>query len=100
MAKIKELQRFYANSKWKRVRDAYYISKKGICERCNVVCMSGKYQVHHKIELTLSNYTNPNIAYGVENLELLCLECHNKEHDRFVKKEERVKFDANGEIIF
>lgn len=100
MAKNKEIHKFYMSNKWKRVRNAFYIEKEGICERCNKVVGRKEYQVHHKIHLTLENYTNLKVALDHENLELLCIDCHNKEHDRFIKRKARVEFDGDGEIIF
>lgn len=51
-------------------------SQHHICERCGglaVIC-------HHKEWLNKANYKNPLIAYGWDNLEALCMDCHNKEH--------------------
>ncbi len=55
--------------------------------------------VHHRIHLTESNINDPAITLAFNNLELLCHDCHNKEH---FKNESgaRYTFDANGEIIF
>ena len=38
------------------------------------------YMVHHKQYLNKSNIYDANITMGFENLELLCIDCHNKEH--------------------
>lgn len=48
--------------------------------------------VHHKIHLNSKNIFNPNITMSFENLELLCQDCHNKEHFAFSD------FDLNGEV--
>ena len=37
--------------------------------------------MHHIEELTPFNITNPEITLGFDNLELLCRECHLREHD-------------------
>lgn len=38
------------------------------------------YMVHHKQYLNKGNIYDANITMGFENLELLCIDCHNKEH--------------------
>ena len=35
------------------------------------------YIVHHKCYIDTSNVFDPNITLNFENLELLCLDCHN-----------------------
>lgn len=78
---------------WRRTRDAYYKFRYGICERCGA---AGDI-VHHKIYLTPRNIHDPNIALNFANLELLCQECHNKEHFERVNK--RYSFDKNGKVL-
>jgi 5-methylcytosine-specific restriction endonuclease McrA len=39
---------------------------------------------------------DPTISINQENLELLCKDCHNKEHKRFTKEKE---FDSDGNLI-
>lgn len=45
----------------------------------NVVATHG-YIVHHKCYIDTTNIYNPDITLNFDNLELLCLDCHNKEH--------------------
>ena len=90
---------FYKSKLWKQVRKSYALSKYCLCERCGKpVYVDGiteyidkehriKGIVHHKIHLNLDNYTDDSIAYDFNNLELLCIEDHNKEH-----------FESNGAI--
>ena len=60
---------------------AYKREKGGLCERCYA---DGKItagdEVHHKIRLTPENLGDPSIALNWDNLELLCKDCHIKEH--------------------
>ncbi|WP_261007121.1 HNH endonuclease [Staphylococcus haemolyticus] len=70
-------------------------SQNYICERCGglaVIC-------HHKEWLNEDNYINPYIAYGWDNLEALCLDCHNKEHFGSNSIDDELMFDDNGNII-
>lgn len=92
-------QTFYKNKMWRNCQADYMKSVNHFCERCKA---EGKYNlavvVHHKIHLTEENMKDPRIAYGFDNLEALCLDCHNKEHfgDQTAKRYEIV----NGELIF
>ncbi len=38
------------------------------------------YIVHHKHYIDMSNIYNTDITLDFNNLELLCMDCHNKEH--------------------
>ena len=102
-------QEFYNSKGWKRNRVAYAIAHHCICERCGrPVYVSGvtnylpkgkrlKYVVHHKEHLNDDNYTT-DLAYDWNNLELLCIDCHNREHYEQSTKE-GVMFDADGCLV-
>lgn len=82
---------FYDSAKWKKVSTAYMSSKNYICERCGKpaqIC-------HHKIWLNETNVLDPMIALNPENLEALCIDCHNAEHGL---KHDVAIFDKNGNI--
>ena len=72
---------FYKSSAWMKCARAYKREKGGLCERCYA---DGKItageEVHHKIRLTPENLGDPSIALNWDNLELLCKDCHIKEH--------------------
>ena len=89
---------FYKSHSWYRVRDAYKKQAKGLCERC---LAKGKYEpayiVHHKTYLTDENFGDPELMFGFDNLECLCLVCHNEEHGR-LQNERRWKF-VDGELV-
>ena len=84
---------FYLSNAWQRTRTAYYKFRCGICERCK----GAGDIVHHKTYITPRNINNPRITLDFANLELLCQDCHNKEH--FKKTNKRYAFDANGKVI-
>lgn len=92
MKKPRELHNFYKSKNWKLAREIKILDQNGLCERC------GKpgVEVHHKIRLTIDNVENTQISVKQDNLELLCRECHNKEHMRFSSKQ---KFDDQGNLI-
>lgn len=90
---------FYKSKAWKECRIAY-LARQPLCERC---LQRGEIVpaqiVHHKIYLNQVNVENPEIALNFDNLEAVCLDCHNKEH--FAEKiERRWKFDEKGRLQF
>ena len=84
---------FYLSKAWKDTRNAYYTYRNGLCERCKE---AGDI-VHHKRYLRECNIHNSNITLDWSNLELLCQDCHNKEH--MSKTESRYSFDELGNIL-
>ena len=84
---------FYLSKAWRRTRDAYYRFRCGVCERCGA---AGDI-VHHRVYLTPQNIGDPKVALNFANLELLCQDCHNKEHLRRGRK--RYSFDKNGKVL-
>ncbi|WP_026885395.1 HNH endonuclease [Clostridium beijerinckii] len=98
MAKI-FAKRFYNSKEWKKCKASYIKSVNGLCERCE----RPGYIVHHKKGLTPNNINNPNITLNHNNLEYLCLDCHNAEHDFNREKRSATKkgykFNDKGELI-
>ena len=93
-----EQKRFYASKRWRECRKAY-LSEHPICERCEKVgIVSVAEHVHHKKELTLENYKDPEIALNPDNLEALCFKCHNKEHQGKKEIGNDYFFDDDGNI--
>ena len=84
----------YNSSAWQKCRDAYKIERGGLCERCLAMGMivPGD-EVHHKIKLTPENIDLPEIALNWQNLELLCKDCHIKEH-----RGKRWRADESGHV--
>ena len=84
---------FYHSAAWRRLARAFMLSKNCICERCGAPAVI----VHHK---NPSNVDNPAISMNPDNLEALCLDCHNQEH--FGQGGATLcglAFDADGELI-
>jgi len=92
MKKPKELHRFYKSIPWKIAREIKIREVNGKCERCGAL---GE-EVHHVVRLTIQNVIDPTISLNQENLEFLCKDCHNKEHNRFTKEKE---FNSDGNFI-
>lgn len=70
---------FYNSSEWKAIRNQKFIEARGLCERCEKrgIIKKGK-EVHHKIPIE----QRPDLRLDMNNLELLCSDCHNNAHGR------------------
>lgn len=89
---------FYTSKAWKETRHAYIKRVNGLCERCRA---SGEFVpgkiVHHKNHITPKNIKDPRVTLSFNNLELLCEDCHNKEHKR--KENTRYIFAEDGTLL-
>lgn len=92
----KARKQFYDSKKWKRARDAKIKLARGVCE----ICGNAGTEVHHKIELTDENLTNPEIALDLKNLQLLCTSCHNMQRPENTKPRQDFYFDEKGNMHF
>lgn len=101
-------KRFYDSAAWKRCRKEYMAKVGYICERCakRGLIVPAKI-VHHKEYITAQNITDPNILIDHDNLEALCLQCHNEEHDtptwmtekKESQREVKFEIDDSGKIL-
>jgi 5-methylcytosine-specific restriction endonuclease McrA len=92
MKKPKELHNFYKSDSWRVASELKIMSVNGLCERCGGIGV----EVHHITRLKVDNVKDVSVSINPENLELLCRECHNKEHKRFSKENH---FDEEGNLI-
>lgn len=90
-------EKFYKSKAWENTRLAYLKSVGGLCERC---LSKGIYKaaviIHHKTHLSPDNIGDPTVSLSWNNLEALCMDCHNKEH---ISKGKRYKVDELGRVI-
>ena len=88
---------FYNSPKWRKVSKLFLKSRYYICERCG-----GTGEIaHHKIYLDRWNIKNPEITLSMDNLECLCLACHNAEHNGAGSATAAgIEFDSKGDIIY
>jgi 5-methylcytosine-specific restriction protein A len=89
--------KFYKSKAWLDCREGFIKFVHGLCNRCD----SPGFIVHHKILLTPNNINDPEATLNWEQLEYLCLECHNQEHMSKHKEiiREGLKFNDKGEVI-
>ena len=90
---------FYHSSAWLKCREGYIKSVGGLCERCKAkgIYRPG-YIVHHRTYLDPSNVKDPSILLSWDNLEYLCIDCHNREHYGS-KSDRRYEIDENGNVV-
>jgi 5-methylcytosine-specific restriction protein A len=108
-------QKFYNSKQWKSTRASYIIKQDSICEKCHRVCWAKSYEgyirakkqgkdvmfcvVHHRKHISPTNLDDPMTTLNHSNLQLLCIECHNKEHmTKDSEIREDITFDEMGNI--
>lgn len=83
-----KLHRFYTGKPWRGLSYTLKIEAKGVCSRCGKRVLDFKYLIaHHTVELTEENIDDPNISLNPDLVEIICSDCHNKEHRRFGYKQ-------------
>lgn len=92
----------YNSQRWRKLAHAYAESQHYVCERCQNHSFVGsgklaRFIVHHKQHLTLENVDDDSVVYGWNNLELLCIYCHNAVHASGLDRE--CLFDDDGNPI-
>lgn len=84
MAGSRELRNFYNSRAWKSFRMALIMQRGPVCSRCKrIVTNSIELIGHHKVELTPENVHDHNVSLNPEMVDLICRDCHDKEHKRF-----------------
>jgi len=84
MAKFAVLQNFYSNELWRTFRMNLILERGSRCEHCGEDIIRPIDIIgHHKIELTPENVHDHMISLNPDMVELVCYDCHNKEHGRF-----------------
>ncbi|MEZ7173597.1 HNH endonuclease [Sporosarcina sp. OR05] len=84
MAKHAVIKSFYASDEWITFRLVLINERGNKCERCKEVIPRSRDIIgHHTIELTPENVHDHNISLNPDKVELVCFDCHNKEHRRF-----------------
>jgi len=91
-----EIAKKYKSKKWQKLR-RYKLLLNPFCERClkkNIY--NSAVIIHHKEYITNLNYEDDDVFFNLDNLESLCQECHNKEHN---SEKNGYFFDENGDLI-
>lgn len=93
-------KKFYNSVAWKKCRASYINSLiDDLCEHCQ---FNLGYIVDHVEEINITNIDDPMITLNHDNLQYLCLECHNKK--TFGKPKEKLReglyFNELGELVY
>jgi 5-methylcytosine-specific restriction endonuclease McrA len=91
--------KFYNSKEWRKVRNVMISKSHGICSRCGKPFNSRDLIVHHIHHLDETNINNPEVALNLNNLEVLCWQCHNSQHAKNEDLNRDMKFDDKGNII-
>jgi hypothetical protein len=84
MAKHTILKNFYKSKEWTQFRMMLIQQRGPICSRCGSIIPDSVNLIgHHKVELTPENVYDATISLNPEKVDLICFDCHNREHRRF-----------------
>ncbi|BDH62319.1 HNH endonuclease [Lysinibacillus sp. PLM2] len=90
-------RKFYDSYAWRKLSKQIKQRDNNECQECKrqgkVFIDTNEYSetakrkkiqlvVHHKKELEF----HPDLALEEDNLETICVDCHNKEHDRYIER--------------
>lgn len=82
-----KIHQFYCRKPWRDLSFRLKVERGGKCERCGFTAVTkedwGMLIGHHTVELTDETVDDPTIALNQTLIEIICLDCHNKEHRRF-----------------
>lgn len=103
--------KFYNSKRWRNLERIIYERDEGKCQMCGehvemifiTTKHGGYYRIHgavdHIVELNETNINNPEIAYGENNLQLLCHDCHNTKTFKKPRTAQGLRFDENGDLV-
>lgn len=74
----------YKDPRWAYLRKAVIKRDRDICYFCGKL-ITKRRTIHHIIELTPDNYSDPMVAFNLDNLVECHCDCHNQHHDRWGK---------------
>lgn len=104
-------RKFYSSKAWKDVKKAVWLRQHLLCSKCGLpIYVDGISEyipkekrrtgiVHHIEHLNDNNVYDKNIALNEDNLEGVCLSCHNLLHNNGSAIRPDYIFDANGNVI-
>lgn len=75
----------YKDPRWKRIRQAVIKRDRDICYFCGRL-ITKRRTIHHLIEIDEHNFSDPMIAFNLDNLVECHADCHDQHHGRFGKQ--------------
>jgi 5-methylcytosine-specific restriction endonuclease McrA len=86
---------FYKSKIWRQQRWFALERDHYTCVDCQGRCQ----EVHHKVELTPENISDPRISLSLDNLVCLCHDCHTKRHAGVGDVPDGYVFDEAGQVV-
>lgn len=94
LVRLDNLMKFYKSKEWLELRKIALKRDNNECQLCKA---KGKYHraenVHHIKEVK----THPHLALTLDNLQCLCIRCHNEVHDRLEQEKNKMPKFMNVE---
>ena len=82
-----KIHQFYCSRSWRDLAYTLKVKANGKCYRCGETLLDfSKLIGHHKTELNENNINDIQVSLNPNNIEIICHDCHNKEHRRFGNK--------------
>lgn len=91
---VEKHDRVYKTTRWKKVRQQVIDRDKDICYFCGRLILKRR-TIHHLQELNEENFSNDDIAFGLDNLVECHAECHDIHHQRYGYKPSIVNDDLS-----
>ncbi|PTH16537.1 hypothetical protein BU607_08410 [Staphylococcus auricularis] len=86
----KATMRFYKSKQWRDVREQVLKRDNYECQACKrqgkVTTIDRSKHKSLDVDHILELESHPELAYDMDNLETLCVSCHNKKHNRYQSK--------------
>lgn len=77
-------RKLYTSAEWVKLRAGLIAERGPKCEQCGKLMPdTSKLIGHHIKELTIGNIDDIDITLNPTNIKLICLDCHNKQHNSF-----------------
>ena len=77
-------KKLYVSDEWRSFRYNLIQERGPVCQQCSRVMVdTSKLIGHHKIILTPQNINDLSVTLNKDNVDLICFDCHNKEHGRY-----------------
>lgn len=89
----------YKDPRWAYVRKAVIARDRDICYFCHKLILR-KRTIHHIIEIDETNYSDPQIAFNLDNLVECHNSCHDRYHERFANVQKQTIVDDDLEIDY
>ncbi|MDR1093460.1 MAG: HNH endonuclease [Clostridiales bacterium] len=80
---IDPIHAFYCSKEFTGLSRLVKLKSGGRCARCGGIFPLPELRAHHVQEITLANVCDPHVTLDAGNIEVLCHDCHNREHKRF-----------------